>query len=79
MKKPRWNSTPKALRLKSELERLGHTNVRVWWETISGALEMCGPSGGFMFHSDQERQQIPLGLSFGEAKMRVKAHAARSA
>jgi hypothetical protein len=59
--------SPKARKLRAELERLGHTRVVVWWEPIGPAFEMCGHSGGYFFRSAQERGPIPVGLSFDEA------------
>lgn len=60
------NTSPKQKKIKVALEAIGHTNVEVWWEPIGGAPEMCGPEGGFFFHSDQEALE-PLGYSFDEA------------
>lgn len=60
------NSTPKQKKLKRALEELGHTNVEVWWEKLSPAMEMCGMGGGYMFSSDQEEIH-PIGYSFSEA------------
>lgn len=60
----------KALRLK--LEAVGYTQVRVWWEPIGMAMEMCGPSGGWMAESDQGLW--PLGLSFYEASAWIVAN-----
>jgi hypothetical protein len=60
------NTSPKQKKIKVALEAIGHTNVEVWWEPIGGAPEMCGPEGGFFFHSDQESLE-PLGYSFNEA------------
>lgn len=56
--------------LKAALEAEGYTNVKVWWEHIGPAMEMCGHSGGYVFNSDQE-DQIPIGLSYGEARRAV--------
>jgi hypothetical protein len=58
--------SPKLKKLKATLEGLGHTNVRVWWEPIGPAFEMCGNSGGYFFESDQDGPD-PIGLSFTEA------------
>jgi hypothetical protein len=58
--------SPKLKQLKARLEELGHTNVRVWWEPIGPAFEMCGHSGGYFFESDQDGPD-PIGLSFAEA------------
>ena len=60
------NTSPKQKKIKKALESLGHTNVEVWWENIGTAVEMCGPDGGYFFHSDQECLE-PLGYSFNEA------------
>ena len=73
MRLPGNAKSPRARRLRSELERLGHTRVVVWWEPIGPALEMCGHSGGYMFRSSQEYGPIPLGLSLAEA-MRASQH-----
>ena len=48
------------------LEHRGHTGVRVWWEPITRAMEMCGPGGGWMADTDQ-RGNEPLGLNFRDA------------
>ncbi|WP_066500004.1 hypothetical protein [Abyssisolibacter fermentans] len=60
------NTSPKQKKIKVALEKLGHTNVEVWWENISSAPIMCGPEGGFSFHSDQETI-CGLGYSYKEA------------
>jgi hypothetical protein len=60
------NASPKQKKIKKALEELGHTNVEVWWEQLESAMEMCGPGGGYAFHSDQESME-PLGYSFEEA------------
>lgn len=52
--------------IRARLLVLGHTHVRVWWEPIGPALEMCGYSGGFFFSSD-EYSTTPIGLSLDEA------------
>ena len=63
------NKSPKAKKIKLALEKIGHTNVLVWWENIGMAVEMCGHSGGYMFISDQLDYEMfeALGLSFDEA------------
>jgi hypothetical protein len=67
--------TAKARRLVSELEAMGHRNVRVWWERIGMAMEMCGPSGGWFCESDMTHYQPePLGLSFDAALHSVRHH-----
>ena len=67
--------TTKARRLVNELEAMGHRNVRVWWERIGMALEMCGPSGGWFCESDMTHYQPePLGLSFDAALHAVRHH-----
>lgn len=58
----------KAKTLKASLEALGHTNVRVWWERISAAMEMSGIGGGWMCRSDQINGEIePLGSNYDRA------------
>jgi hypothetical protein len=57
------NTTLYAKGIKAELEKLGHTDVHVWWEPTGSANEMCGNSGGYMFVSDQTDIE-PLGHSF---------------
>lgn len=67
--------TAKARRLVSELEVMGHRNVRVWWERIGKAMEMCGQSGGWFCESDMTHYQPePLGLSFDAALHAVRHH-----
>lgn len=39
------------------LEHRGHTNVRVWWEPITRAMEMCGPHGGWMADTTPRAQR----------------------
>lgn len=65
----------KARILRRELEAMGHLNVRVWWEHIGIAMEMCGPSGGWFCESDMTHYQPePLGLNFGSALHAVRRH-----
>jgi hypothetical protein len=68
--------SPKARKLAQELETMGHRNVRVWWERIGMAMEMCGPSGGWLFESDMTHycQPEPLGLNFDCALRAVRNH-----
>lgn len=67
--------SPKARKLAQELEAMGHRSVRVWWERIGMAMEMCGPSGGWFCESDMTHYQPePLGLSFGAALHAVRNH-----
>lgn len=61
--------------LRRELEAMGHRNVRVWWERIGIAMEMCGPSGGWFCESDMTHYQPePLGLNFDSALHAVRHH-----
>jgi hypothetical protein len=60
------NKSPKCKKLKNKLEENGHTNVFVWYERLGSAMEMCGPSGGYMYVSDQSSLE-PIGYSFDEA------------
>lgn len=60
------NESRNQIKLKKKLEELGHTNVEVWWENISGSYEMGGYDGGFFFCSDVCSYE-PLGYSFNEA------------
>lgn len=53
---------PRHRKLIDALTKLGHTNVRVWWEPLGPSFEMCGPSGGYFFKSDQGFE--PIGWSF---------------
>lgn len=62
----KYNATPKAKKIKKKLEELGHTNVKVWWETICGGCEMCGYEGGWFFESEENSIE-PIGYSFEEA------------
>jgi len=57
-------------KLKIKLELLGHTNVKVQWESLGSATEMCGCSGGYVFESDQD--SYGLGYSFLEAMRTVE-------
>lgn len=49
-----------------DLPKRGHTNVRVWWERITAAMEMCGQGGGWMAETDQAGVE-PLGLNYDRA------------
>lgn len=60
------NATPKQKKIRKALEDIGHTNIEVWWENLSPAMEMCGMGGGYMFSSDQE-EIYPIGYSFDSA------------
>lgn len=60
------NTSRNSLKLKKRLEQMGHTNVEVWWEPVSGGCEMGGYDGGVFFHSDQNELE-PLGYSYEEA------------
>ncbi len=66
------NTSPKAKKLKAELEAIGHTDVHVWWENIGQAFEMCGNSGGYMALSAEMQDVYPLGYSFDEAVEFIK-------
>jgi hypothetical protein len=65
------NNTPKQKKIKIALEEIGHTNVKVWWENLTPAIEMCGPGGGYCFISDQNSMGL-LGYSFTEAMDSIK-------
>lgn len=68
MKEITTNKSKRSLKIKKRLEEIGHTGVHVWWENLGPAVEMCGPSGGYMYMSDQTYQfQTPIGLSYVEA------------
>lgn len=58
--------TQKQARLVAMLHQHGHTNVRVWWERITAAMEMCGQGSGWMAETDQVGVE-PLGLSYDRA------------
>lgn len=60
------NTSKKQMKLRDKLEELGHTNVEVWWEPVSGSSDMGGYDGGFIFCSDTNTYE-PLGYSFDEA------------
>lgn len=62
----RVNATPKQRKIKAAIEAKGYTNVEVWWETLSQAVEMGGMGGGYFAASDQTYIQ-PLGYSLDEA------------
>lgn len=67
--------SPKARKIAHALETMGHRNVRVWWEPIGVAMEMCGPSGGWWCESDMTHYRPePLGLSFCAAMHAVQHH-----
>lgn len=58
--------TRKQAQIAAMLHRHGHTNVRVWWERITAAMEMCGQGGGWMAETDQVGVE-PLGLNYERA------------
>lgn len=60
------NTSPRQKKIKAALEEIGHTNVEVWWEQLGPAAIMCGPDGGYFFHSDQMDLE-PIGYSLAEA------------
>ena len=71
-----------AKKIRTALEKLGHTNVVVWWEQPWGDLEMQGAMGGFMYASDQRSGEPPkkglkegcgepLGLCFSDTMERI--------
>jgi hypothetical protein len=60
-------------KLIAALEAAGHTEVRVRWEPIGPAMEMCGHSGGYFFKSKQRREE-PLGTSLREALANVRLY-----
>lgn len=65
----------KARKLLQALEAMGHRSVRVWWQPLGMAMEMCGPSGGWFCQSDMTHfQPEPLGYSFGAAMHAVQHH-----
>lgn len=67
------NSSRNSKKLKAELEKRGHTDVHVWWETIGPAFEMCGHSGGYFAASEQIHDVIEaLGLDLAEAMEHVQ-------
>lgn len=55
----------KAQSIKSVLESKGYTNVRVRYERIGSAMDMCGNSGGWIMESDQTHDA--LGFNYDEA------------
>ena len=61
----------KAKKLKQTLEKRGFNDVKVWWEPIGKALEMCGPSGGWLY-SHSECDEDFLGYNFGRALSAAK-------
>lgn len=62
-KQPSYNSQ----KLVAVLRELGHTGIKVRWEPLGGAAEMCGPSGGWFFASDQQSGVNPLATSIASA------------
>lgn len=75
--------SPRMRKLRAALEGVGHTKIKIRWEPIGPALEMCGHSGGYIFESEQTQalrempSVIPLGLSLDEAMERVPLWAVR--
>lgn len=67
--------TPKARRIRATLEASGHTVIRVWWEPIGIAMEMCGPSGGWM--AETATGLWPLGYCEVEAREYATSNAIR--
>ena len=61
------NSTPKAKKIQKELEKLGHKNVEVWYETIGSGAEMSG---------DEEESYFDpcLGYNFEEALENIEQY-----
>lgn len=71
------NNTPKAKKLKKELEKLGHKNVEVWYETIRSGGEMSGYEGGWAFCSGDEEESYfdpCLGYNFEEALENIEQY-----
>lgn len=62
--------TKRARKLREALESRSFTGVRVTWEPVTRAMEMCGPGGGWLAETDQRVE--PLGLSFDEAMDHIK-------
>lgn len=71
-----------AKQIRLALEVQGHTNVKVWWNPWGPAIEMCGPSGGYFYCSDQRPGEPPkttddygcgepIGLTFAETMERI--------
>jgi len=60
-------------RITAELAKRGHTNIKVWWEPIQAAAEMCGPGGGWLASTDQIKDE-PLGLSAARAVHHIRNH-----
>lgn len=52
------NSTPKAKKIQKELEKLGHKNVEVWYETIRGSAEMSDMKAAGLFVAVIKRRAI---------------------
>ena len=60
------NTSLNQKKIKKRLEKLGNTDVEVWWEQLESACEMCGMGGGFFFSSEEYALE-PIGYSFNEA------------
>jgi len=58
-------------RLSSLLSELGHTRIKVWWERLRGATEMCGQGGGWFFYS-KERGTNHLGNNVVDARANAR-------
>ena len=78
------NNTPKANKIRKQLEEYGHKNVEVWWENIHTGCEMGGYEGGWFFCSNWEDKQDgecieedyfePIGYSFQEVLETIKEY-----
>ena len=53
----------RALKIKRYAERLGLTVHSVTWTPIGGAMEMCGPEGGWVVETDFG---VAVGYNVGE-------------
>ena len=60
------NRTKNCLKIKSKIEKLGHTGIEVWYERPCGSVEMEGTQGGYFFISNEHNDLEPLGLSLNE-------------
>jgi hypothetical protein len=65
----------KAKNLQAMLEKLGHKNVRVWWEPISNVVS--APTG-WTYYSDNENlaegEGLGIGYNFAEAAEYIRLY-----
>lgn len=66
------SESKRAREIRDALEAAGFVVGRVWWDPITGPMEMCGHGGGWMTEVENYPGRIiPLGLSQHEALSRI--------